>query len=149
MNQVTLHWTDQELAERWQAALAARELAEWRREHERVRVTVTMFNEPDPEEEADTFYVQVKATNRLREIMRGYQCQYPRSWWDFEDAPANFCPQYGPQLVVTEMALFEVTGYWGPDDWRDEDGVRRDCIEWALDDFIYQLTGYHALVEWV
>ena len=137
-----------DLVARWDAMCERMRLQEYRKTHDRVRVIVTMMSLPDPDEPADSFYVQVKASGRLREIMRKYQSEYPE-WNDcFEDAPINFVPQHGPQLHISESALEAVTGYWGCDDWRDKEVDYVGCVEWALYDFIHTLTGFYAKVEW-
>lgn len=121
---------------------------ERRRREDRVRVIITMVSEPEPDNPADYMYLQVKASGRLRRLMEEFQSRSPSVYRDtFTEAPSNFLPQHGPQFVITEEALSEVTGYWGAQDWRDE-GIQRDWIEWAMDDFIHGLSGYHALVQW-
>ncbi len=138
---------DTDLTTHWQDLCQRMAIEEYRRTHDRLRVIITGFNAPELDDPADTFYVQIKATDRLRRAMIEYQAEYPIARDCFEDAPRNFLPQHGPQFQITETALSEVTGRWGEDDWRDGD-IRRDCIEWALADFIYSLTGFHAKVEW-
>lgn len=117
-----------------------------RRENDRVRIIITMVNEPELNDPAAYFYLQVKSTARIRDAMILYQSRvsfYARD--GFAEASPNSLPQYGPQLIIDELALNEITGYWGADDWRD--GICPKCICWALDDFFFALTGYHALVE--
>lgn len=136
------------LARRWEELEARRAEEERRRREDRVRVIITVVSEPEPDNPADFMYLQVKASGRLRHAMEEFQSRFPLYRDTFTEAPSNFLTRHGPQLVITEEALSEVTGHWGAQDWRDGDGIRRDWIEWAMDDFIHGLSGYHALVQW-
>jgi hypothetical protein len=139
--------TDTEMANRWRELQKKAALQEHRRSHDRLRVIITCFSQPDPDDPADSFYIQIKATARLRKVMAEYQASHPLTRDCFDDSPRNFLPQHGSQLTITESALFSVTGYWGEDDWRDGEIHHMD-IEYALDDFFYNLTQFHAKVEW-
>jgi len=134
----------QALIEKWQQMEQRRCLFNWRKDHDRLRVVVTLINEPEPNDPATYFYIQVKATDRLRAAAVEFSRRYPLHG-SFADAPPNVCPGYGPQLVIDELAFYEATGYWGPDDWRD--AVKREWIKWAVDDLIFSLTEHHTLVE--
>ena len=138
--------SEQDLGTRYTALIDRMAEDERRRHHDRVRVVVTGINTPDPDERADTFYIQVRATQRLRHLMAEFAARHPLFRDCFTDAPKNFLPQHSPQLYIDESALFEVTGFWGEDDWRDGE-IRRDHIEWALGDFVHALSGYRALVS--
>jgi len=128
--------------ERWAAMTARRIEQERRRTEDRLRVIVTLVSEPDPDDVAAFFYVQVKASRRLHQVMTEFQARHPWHRADFDVASPNVLPQHGEQFYITEMGLFLTTGRWGPDDWCDEDGVRV-----ALDDLVYGLSGYHAQVQ--
>jgi len=115
----------------------------------RVRVTVTAVNEPDLDDPADYMYIQVKSTDKLRDLMAEYAARVPSALlYEFRDAPINILPQHGQQLRITAHALEEVTGYWGNREWREEEGIQLSWVEWALDDFVRVLSGCHALVQW-
>jgi hypothetical protein len=135
--------------ERFKEAEARRLEREWRLDHDRVRVIVTGVNEPDPDDPADYLWLQIKATKRLQALMVRYADLSLVAFRDgFEIAPPNYLPQHGSQLRITEDALAAVTGYWGNDDWRGQEGVRKNWLTWAIDDFVHALSGYHALVQW-
>lgn len=119
-----------------------------RQNHDRIRVVITMVNEPEKDEPADYFYVQIKSTARLCQIMQEYQgACHPLSRGDFSLSPKNFAPRFGPQLTITDTAIWEVTQIWEDHGWREE--FNRDHVAWALEDFFHTLTGYYAQVSFI
>lgn len=133
------------LEAQWEA-LGARMAEDRRRQdHDRVRVVITMVSEPEPDEPASSLCVQLRATERLRGLMRRYWREYgPWASWDFCEAPANIYPQQGQQLVIEDMAFEAVLGISVAECY---DGNLQQ-VEWLVDDFIRTLSGYYALVSW-
>lgn len=136
-----------DLAIRWTELQKNLEKATRRRTHDRVRIQVTMVSVPMSGDDAGFFYVQVKSTQRLRRIMMQFQSEYFEHQDCFENAATNFATEHGPQLSISESALDAVL--FQQHDWRDPDKLYpQDIIENALDDFIFNLTGFTAQVTW-
>lgn len=137
----------QDFAERWEQMERRRRQRERNRERGRVLVTVTGVNQPA--EAAEYFYITVKQTARLQDLLE--DALAPRDRDAIESLPPNCLPQHGPQVRITEVAWEALGERW---DWvldpTDDATWTRERIEVVIQDLIQAASAgmLWPLVTW-